>query len=163
MLNYKRNYMSKKRKVPEEQNVQEKETKRKKFLIKKEAKKEQILTEEHHRRPRSLQGTSSPANIAYIPSEKHKSWHVLIGNMNAYQIADYINNCPQKPKDVLIVCEFINGTKVIKKGENNSKNANKIKKAWNILFDECENFEQIVAYINNTLLDPAYHLYVQRI
>jgi len=154
--------MSKQRKVPTENNQKEKETIRNQFLIKKETKK-QILAEEHHRRPRSLQGSSSPANIAYVPSEKHKSWHVLVGNMNAYQIANYLNECAQKPKNLLVVCEFINGVEVIKKGENNSKNQNKIKKAWNLLFDECENFEQIIAYINNTLLDPAYHLYVQKI
>ena len=34
--------------------------------------KDQIVTEEHHRRPRSLDGTESPANKSYVISRLHK-------------------------------------------------------------------------------------------
>lgn len=136
------------------------EEKKDDFLTKKRQKKQQVLTEEHHRRPRSLGGSNAPSNISYIPTKKHMAWHVLVGNMNAYQIAECLNACTQKPKNVSITCQFINGQKVEKLGQNNSKNTHKIHKAWKELFDDCETFELVVAYINNTLLDPSYHLYL---
>jgi hypothetical protein len=119
----------------------------------------QILTEDHHRRPRSIGGTSNPGNISFITKERHMAWHVLVGNMNAYQIADYFDYSIHKPQKTKVICKFINGTEVITLGENNSKKTSKILKAWNILFEGL-NFQEILSYVNNTFLDPSYHLYL---
>lgn len=121
--------------------------------------KPQILTEEHHRRPRSIGGSSNPGNISFITKEHHMAWHVLVGNMNAYQIGDYFDHSIHKPQGTKVVCKFINGTQVIKQGENNSKKGTKILKAWNILFEGL-NFKEILSYVNNSFLDPGYHLYL---
>lgn len=132
------------------------------FVEAQRVKKQRVVTEEHHRRPRSLEGSNAPANISYIEKRKHDAWHILVGNMNVYQIAEYFNETPYKPENIKIRCELINGSEVKKEGENNSKNMSKIKKAWNILFVDCENFEQIIAYVNSVLLDPSYHLYLEK-
>jgi hypothetical protein len=153
--------MDKKNKKPEDENLQEKEVIKQKFVEKRQAKKKSIRAQDHHRRPSSIGGTDRPSNISYIPGEKHNAWHILVGNMNAYQIAEYFDTCEHKPQGIRVICTFINGTEVGKTGENNSKNIHIIRKAWRILFADCENFEQIIAYVNNALLDPAYHLYLQ--
>jgi len=124
--------------------------------------KNRIITEEHHRRPRSLGGTENPANISYIKSKPHKAWHVLVGNMNAIQICDFLNHIKEKPKNTNVTCVFINGTPVFKKGENNSKNRSKIHRAWEVLFMD-RSFEEAIEYINNVLFDPSYHLYINYI
>lgn len=143
------------------QDDKDHEQKKEEFLAKKKTKKTQVMTEEHHRRARSLGGSNHPSNISYIPAEKHGAWHVLVGNMNAYQIADFFNSCTEKPKDITISCCFINGVEVLKKGENNSRNPKKILKAWKTLFCDCETFEEMMAYVNNILLDPSYHFYLE--
>lgn len=120
----------------------------------------QVLTEEHHRRPRSIGGNSNPGNMSFVTKEKHMAWHVLVGNMNAYQIGDYFDHSIYKPQGTKVTCKFINGTEVITQGENNSKRASKILKAWNILFEGL-NFKEILSYVNNTFLDPSYHLYLE--
>lgn len=121
--------------------------------------KDQIVTEEHHRRPRSLGGVESPANVSYVVSRDHKSWHTLFGNMNAYQICSQLNKCTYKPNHLKIICKFINGVEVLKSGENCSKKKTKISYAWYSLFKDME-FEEIIKYINNVWLDPSYHLYI---
>lgn len=91
--------------------------------------KSQIITEEHHRRPRSLNGSSNPGNVSYVKIIDHKHWHTLVGNMNAFQIADFINHLDEsyKPENLMVVCKFINGTQVKGKGGgNNSKKKRKI-------------------------------------
>ena len=122
--------------------------------------KKQFLTEEHHRRPRSIGGTENPANVSNVKDALHKSWHVLFGNMNVYQICDDINYAEHKPKNVIVVCKFINGVQVKKRGGNNSKNKHKISNAWETLFNGL-NFLEIIEYINNVFLDPSYHFYVE--
>ncbi len=124
--------------------------------------KNRILTGEHHRRARSLGGTESPANISLVRNKQHSAWHVLVGNMNAIQICDWLNHSKFKPENKKVVCVFINGVPVEKKGENNSRNKSKIDKAWKVLFGEL-NFEDSMSYINNVLLDPSYHFYLESI
>lgn len=122
----------------------------------------QILTEEHHRRARSIGGTKNPANVSYVKKKPHQSWHILFGNMNAFQICDHLNKIKFKPKNIKIVCKFINGVEVKALGENNSKNERKVFSAWNILFKGME-FKEIIDYINNVWLDPSYHFYIKKI
>ncbi len=118
-----------------------------------------IVTQEHHRRPRSLDGTDSPSNISFVQLTPHQHWHTLFGNMNAFQICDTINSF-YKPDSVTVVCKFINGSEVKKKGAHESKKDSKRTKAWRALFKGMS-FEETIKYINNVWLDPAYHLYVQ--
>lgn len=115
-------------------------------------------TEEHHRRPTSLDGNNSPSNISYVIPRLHRHWHTLVGNMNAYQTANKINKMPFKPENVYLICDFINGNEVKKTGNGDSLNFRKLKNAWDSLFINCNNFEEIIYYINNVWLDPAYRL-----
>lgn len=120
------------------------------------------ITQEHHRRPRSLGGKDDFSNISYVRKKDHCAWHLLFGNMNAYQIADWLNHhlIQNKPENVKIICEFINGSEVKIQGENNSKNRTKTLKAWSRLFGGMS-FKDAIACINNMWLDPSYHLYVR--
>lgn len=124
--------------------------------------KKTILTEEHHRRPKSIGGSLSQANISYIEPEKHRAWHILFGNMNVHQITNFLNNSPKKPKEFRVFCKFINGSKVELKGRHNSNNVNKKEKAWKELFNDLE-FREVLHIINNTYLDPSYHLYLKKV
>lgn len=124
--------------------------------------KDQIVTEKHHRKPRSLGGTESPANVSYVISRYHKNWHTLFGNMNAYQVCCQINKSKFKAKELRVVCKFINGIEVLKSGENFSKKQTKTSYAWYSLFKDLE-FEEIIKYINNVWLDPSYHFYIEKI
>ena len=127
-------------------------------------KKKGATDREHHRRARSLEGTEKPSNISYVSDLDHKAWHILVGNMNAYQIRDFLNYLePQyKPIDKKVICRFINGTRVVLKGEKNSHNKNKLSRAWERLFRGLS-FEETIDYINSTWLDPSYHFYIRRI
>jgi len=116
----------------------------------------------HHRRPQSIGGKDTPANISNVIIDDHTSWHALFGNMNAFQICDCINKMEQKPKNVKIVCKFINGTQVKGSGKNNTEDKEKISSAWNSLFKELK-FNEIIDYINSVWLDPSYHLYIENI
>ncbi len=118
-----------------------------------------IETEEHHRRPRSLGGKSNSGNISYVIPKHHKYWHTLFGNMNAYQITDELI-MHYKPSHINLVCTFINGTEVHAKGGQNSKKNTKCRKSWNELFKDMT-FEEAIQYINNTWLDPSYHIYIK--
>jgi hypothetical protein len=120
-----------------------------------------FLTEEHHRRPKSIGGSSNQANISYVPREKHRAWHVLYGNMNAYQITKSLNNHPQKPEGFRVTCKFINGSPVVLKGMHNSNNFKKKENAWKELFGNLE-FKEILHTMNNIYLDPSYHLYLKK-
>lgn len=124
--------------------------------------KNRVMTEDHHRRARSIGGTDHPANKSFVKNKDHKYWHTLFGNMNVFQICDHINQMEYKPENIIIICKFINGTEVIKLGENNSKKKNKISRAWEFLFKELE-FTEIIEYINNVWLDPSYHFYIKKI
>lgn len=124
-------------------------------------KKKVIQTEEHHRRPRSLGGSIDQFNISYVIPKYHRAWHVLFGNMNAEQICKTINSLPWKPEGVNVICKFINGSEVTKKGEHNSKNDHKREAAWDMLFKNAS-FQEAINYINNVWLDPSYHFYVRR-
>ncbi len=102
--------------------------------------KEQIITEEHHRRCISLDGKKGKVNISYVKSSLHKDWHTLFGNMNAYQICKRINAMHYKPNNVFVICKFINGSEVLKNGENCSKKRQKYQvrgilylKEWNLV------------------------------
>lgn len=120
----------------------------------------QIISEEHHRRPRSLGGVTTSANISYVRNTPHRHYHTLFGNMNAIQIAEWINTeCPYKPDGVKILCTFINGKRVTKTGRFNSKKPQKISTAWKSLSKEMD-FKEFIAYLNNVWLDPSYHFYV---
>lgn len=116
----------------------------------------------HHRRPQSIGGKDTPANISNVIIDDHTNWHALFGNMNAFQICDYINKMEQKPKNVKISCKFINGTQVKGSGKNNTEDKEKISFAWNALFKGLK-FNEIIDYINSVWLDPSYHLYIENI
>lgn len=119
----------------------------------------QRLTEEHHRRPRSIGGTDASANISNVDPDKHKAWHTLYGNMNAFQIRDSINE-EDAPEKVKVICRFINGSKVTEKGGQHSKNKNKRKRAKALLFGSMS-FTERISYINSVWLDCGYHLYLR--
>lgn len=123
--------------------------------------KKTYITQEHHRRPRSLGGEDDISNISYVRKKDHFAWHLLFGNMNAYQIADWLNHhlIQNKPTNVVVVCKFINGSEVRLQGKNNSKNRIKTLKAWMRLFGGMP-FKDAIACINNMWLDPSYHLYL---
>ncbi len=116
--------------------------------------------EEHHRRPEGLGGTNKPSNISFVPIDQHKAYHVLYGSLNAYQTADKINKTA--PTGFMVVCEFINGVEVKKRGRHDSKNPRKLRKAEEVVFGDMS-FEDKIAYINNVWLDPSYHLYIVKI
>jgi hypothetical protein len=115
-------------------------------------------TKGHHRRQRSLKGSESPSNISYVDPRLHENWHLLFGNLNAYQICELLQKEPEIPKGVFITCEFINGSPVETEGKHYCKNKNKRRIAWGILFGDMP-FSEIISYINNVWLDPAYHFY----
>ena len=121
----------------------------------------------HHRRPRSLGGSDCPYNKSWVEEDLHNAYHIIFGNMNACQIANYINSFepPYKPKNVYVFCRFINGDEVVKCGSSNknlSKNEAKIMIASHKLFKEM-NFEDRISYINSMWLDPSYHLDVKKL
>lgn len=128
------------------------------------ATKKVVSAQEHHRRPRSLDGTEDPANKSLVPAKKHRAYHVIFGNMNAYQVRDAINYSKfiGKPDDMVVICKFINGKRVNKKGENNSKKTKKVVRAYQILFEGIDDFRDKIAYLNSTFLDPAYHFYIRK-
>lgn len=118
-----------------------------------------FVTQEHHRRPRSIGGTSNPANISYANEQLHRHWHTIVGNMNAYQICNLFNKLKYKPENVTIICKFINGSESKGHGLHNSKNKHKIELAWESLFGDMD-FKQIIEYVNSFWLDPSYHFYL---
>ena len=46
----------------------------------------------HHRKPRSLGGDNSKANISNVCRDKHAAWHLLFKNHPPERIALIINN-----------------------------------------------------------------------
>lgn len=118
----------------------------------------QVLTEEHHRRPKSIGGTDAPSNISYVPARLHKYWHTLFGNMNPFQIRDELNEW-FAPKRKKVICKFINGSKVVHTGGQQTKNKNKRQKAFESLFKDMT-FPQAIDYINSVWLDSSYHFYI---
>lgn len=118
-----------------------------------------VITYPHHRRPRSLGGDDSPANVSYVPPRLHKHWHTLFGNMNAEQICNRINLSFWRPEGVTLVCKFINGTEVSLRGGHNSKKRTKCQFALNALFGGLR-FYEAIGYINSVWLDASYHFYI---
>lgn len=130
------------------------------------SKKEKVeVKKPHHRRPRSLGGTDLLSNLYFVSPSLHRAWHLIFGNMNAYQICNYINGYIRyKPDNVYLVCDFINGHEVeIMGGSHHSKNSVKISNAWHILFGRKMKFDEIISYINNVWFDPSYHLYIVKL
>ncbi len=122
--------------------------------------KHEIITQEHHRRPRSIGGKNTKANISNVKNRLHRAWHVLVGNKNAYQTCIFFNNVKYKPKNVNLVCKFINGSQVQGSGGNSSNNDTLISYAWITLFRGMS-FKEIINYVNNVFLDPSYHIYIE--
>jgi hypothetical protein len=118
-------------------------------------------TVDHHRRPVSIGGTDSLANISLVVPRLHMHWHTLFGNMNAEQICNHINQSHWKPEGVTVVCRFINGTRVKMCGGQNSKKKSKCEVAWKALFGNLT-FQEVIGYINSMWLDSSYHFYVIR-
>lgn len=123
-------------------------------------KKQQSQMTVHHRRPLSLGGSNKPANISNISEELHKAWTIIAGNMNAEQICNHINTF-FKPKNVTLICKFINGSRCEKTGECGSTDPKVISYAWSVLCRNLTHFYQKIELINNVLLDPAYHFYIR--
>jgi len=81
-----------------------------------------VRTEPHHRRPRSLSGSSKPFNLSYVKKDIHEFWHILYGNLNAYQTCELMNSdLKLLNKSARITCRFINGTEVTKSGKGGTK------------------------------------------
>lgn len=133
-----------------------KQIKRKKAQIKKSQNKLTV----HHRRPVSLGGVTRESNISNITEEIHRAWTILMSNMNAEQICNHINTY-FKPKRVTLICTFINGSRCTKMGVCGSLKHETMSYAWKVLFRNYPRFKDKIDYINNVLLDPAYHLYIR--
>ncbi|MEI6022488.1 MAG: hypothetical protein WCQ32_01440 [bacterium] len=120
---------------------------------------EKIMTK-HHRRPRALDGSNFPSNISMISNEIHKAWTLIMGDMSAEQICNHIN-IHFKPRSATVICIFINGHRCKKAGAPGTHDEAKISYAWRILFKDCRSFKSKIDFINSTLLDPSYHLYIR--
>lgn len=57
----------------------------------------------HHRKPRSLGGDNSPANISVVDRDKHNAWHLLFKNHPPERIALIINNVWLDPNYIITV------------------------------------------------------------
>ena len=57
----------------------------------------------HHRKPKSLNGDSSSANISIVPEELHNAWHILFYNDSPEVIAARINNIWLDPEYEFVV------------------------------------------------------------
>ncbi len=119
---------------------------------------EYVVTEKHHRRPQSLDGSSEDYNISLVEPKFHPYWHLISGNMNAFQTCDRINVLFPEWE---VVCKFINGDPVTKRGGHNCKKKEKCYRAWDILF-RGQDFPESIRSINSRWLDPSYHFYVRR-
>lgn len=78
--------------------------------------------------------------------------------MNAFQIKDELNEW-FAPKRKKVVCKFINGSKVIQTGGQQTKKKSKREKAFQLLFKDMT-FSQAIDYINSVWLDSSYHFYI---
>ena len=56
----------------------------------------------HHRRPRSKGGTNHPDNLIRLRKDKHRAWHLLVGNATPHQIAYIISKVYLDPDYELI-------------------------------------------------------------
>lgn len=57
-------------------------------------KRDSRLMERHHRLPRSRGGTDTypENNVILVQQNMHRAWHLLVGNMEAPEIADMLND-----------------------------------------------------------------------
>jgi len=113
------------------------------------------VRDEHHRRPKSLDGTDDPRNISIVDNNHHKWWHIIFGNMNAYQICGHLNLSYHKPQNTRVGIIFVGETEVIKVGKRGSSDPILSLDAWNKLF-KGKTFGQIVEWINDVFGDPEY-------
>jgi hypothetical protein len=114
----------------------------------------------HHRRPLSLNGSKDKSNTSRISEEIHNAWTILVGNMNAEQIANYFNIII-KPRGKTFVCIFINGSRCMRVGSPGTSDPVKMQYALKVLFKGYRNMDEKLKYVNNVLLDPAYHIYLR--
>jgi hypothetical protein len=125
-------------------------------MPRKNSKRRSSKTQPHHRRSTSLDGSKLPFNVSNVNYRLHQHWHTLAGNMNAFQICDHFNNCDFTPKNLVLICRFINGSTVEKSGGYNSQNKEKIDRAWKALSAGLT-YVETIWYFNNFWLDPSYH------
>ena len=50
------------------------------------------LMDKHHRLPRSRGGDNSVLNISIVEQKLHRAWHLLVGNMNAEEVANMLTD-----------------------------------------------------------------------
>lgn len=58
--------------------------------------------ERHHRLPRSRGGGSSPDNIAIVSRDLHRAWHLIVGNMDAEEVAAMLTDTWIDPNFYLV-------------------------------------------------------------
>ena len=46
----------------------------------------------HHRLPRSRGGSNEARNISIVERKLHNAWHLLVGNMNAQEVARMLSD-----------------------------------------------------------------------
>lgn len=57
----------------------------------------------HHRKPRSLNGASTPENLSIVEESEHRAWHTLFQNYTPQKIAKIINQKWLDPEYEFIV------------------------------------------------------------
>jgi hypothetical protein len=114
--------------------------------------------EVHHRRPESLGGTDSEENISYVDPRMHKYFHILFGNLNAFQTRDELNEWCAPPRKT-VICKYVGGSKVTKKGGKQTKKNGKREKAIKQFFKNMT-FVEKIDYINSHWLDSSYQFYI---
>jgi len=62
-----------------------------------------IVTSRHHRKMRGHGGGTEKENISIVPHHKHVAFHTLFGNMNTFQIVEYLNKVWIDPKKQLVI------------------------------------------------------------
>lgn len=62
-----------------------------------------MAKQRHHRRPKSLGGNSSKANISKVSPTLHQSFHKLFANADPFKIAQILNDTWLDPNYKLIV------------------------------------------------------------
>ena len=66
-------------------------------------KRDRTKTSRHHRKLKSHGGKGNARNISVVPHYKHVAFHTLFGDMDTYQIANYLNDVWIDPDYHLIV------------------------------------------------------------
>lgn len=112
---------------------------------------------DHHRKPRSLNGKHYKRNLSSVPLFKHKAWHVLYEDFDAFDTQALF------AQDYEVYgTDFIKSPLLKKLHEGYANNtAEKIKRrvAWYTLFSD-KTLEEIVEEINTVWLDPDYEILI---